>query len=510
MSEAPLVREAHRLSVAIPISDIFIGARRRKDYGDIESLAKDLKENGQITAITVAPPGDQDLSDPAYTGQPWVLVAGGRRIEAAKRAGLTTIRALDREPLDPIKLRVLELAENIQRKEMSFLEQVQAKQEMYLLLKEQNPELTQAEFAKEIGETAANTSRDLNVAEILEARPELKSASSKKAVIRAAKQIGHLEARIARNVIAQTSSGSVDESGVVSGNLVNDLARRMVTADARLWLRQQPEARFDLILTDPPYGIDHYSQGHKTRDGISAGLSEYDDSEAVSLDLYADMVPQMIRITKEIGWIVCFQAEANYDYLKKLFEDCCLFHYEYRENPNSSVCPAHYEGGPDCSFGKVEEPRWIWYRSNSQNNPRLPELHAKNMYEHLLVFNRGAGRLLRPCSNVLPYEAEYGSRIHAMQKPVELLKDIISRFTLGGESVADPFFGSGSTLYAAAQLARDFWGCEQNASIREPAMGYVSQVFDGVAPRPDRTPDFAIEDLTDEDEAEMEELEHVD
>lgn len=501
MSE--LANKAFLLSQEIPIDSIFIGSRRRKDYGNIDELARSMKENGQITAITVAPPNEEALADPTYSGQPWILVAGGRRIEAARRAGFTSIRALDREHIDPLQLRVLELAENLDRKEMSFLEQVNAKQEMFLLRKEQNPEITQAEVAREIGETPANFSRDLNVAEAITVRPELASASSKKAVLRAARQISHLEARVARNVLSQTSVGEEVSTG--GGNLVSDLARRMVTADARTWLRQQTEGRFDLILTDPPYGIDHYSQGHKTRDDSSAGLSEYDDSEAVSLDLYADMVPQMIRVTKPEGWIICFQAEANYNYLRKLFEDCCLVHYEYRENPNNGVCPAYYEGGASCRFGRVEEPRWIWYRPNSQNNPRLPELHAKNVYEHILVFNRGEGKLLRPCPNLLSYDAEYGSRIHAMQKPVDLLKDIISRVTLHGESVADPFFGSGSTLVAAAQLARDFWGCEQNPALREPAMGFVSQYFDGVAPRAQRS--LVPEELSDADADEMEDLE---
>jgi hypothetical protein len=231
-------------------------------------------------------------------------------------------------------------------------------------------------------------------------------------------------------------------------------------------------------------------------------MSEYDDGEAVSLDLYADMVPQMIRATNEVGWIMCFQAEANYDFLKRLFEDCCTTHYEYRQTQHDDICPAYPGPESPCRFGKVEEPRWIWHRPNSQNNPRLPELHAKNVYEHILVYNRGAGRLLRSCDNVLTYDAEYGSRIHSMQKPPELLKDLISRVTLPGDTIADPFFGSGSTLYAAAQLARDFWGCEQNASIREPAMGYVSTVYDGVAPKPSHH----LELVDFEDDDEMEEL----
>lgn len=91
-----------------------------------------------------------------------------------------------------------------------------------------------------------------------------------------------------------------------------------------------------------------------------------------------------------------------------------------------------------------------------------------------------------------------------MQKPVDLLKDLISRVTLSGESICDPFFGSGATFYAAAQLARDFWGCELNPAMREPAMGYVSEVFEGVAPKAN-----VLSELTDADADEMEDLEYV-
>lgn len=499
MTDSMLATEARQLSSLVSIFDIFIGQRRRRDYGNIDDLAKSLTDNGQITAITVSPPHEEDLSDPDYKGQPWVLVAGGRRIQAALRAGWTTIRAIDREKLDPLKLRVLELAENLERKDMEFVEVVRAKQEMFLLRKEQNPEITQAEVAKEVGETPANFSRDLNVAETIEQRPELAKASSKKAVLRAGKMIGHLEARVARDI-------------VTGGHGMAELGTRMVTAKAGDWLRTQAEGRFDAVVSDPPYGIDHYKQGHKTADG-QAGLSEYDDSEGVSLDVYTDMVPELCRITRREGWIILFAAEANYEFLKRLFQDCCLTHYEYRQNHLNNVCPAHKGGDVQCEFRSPEEPRWIWYRPNSQNNPRFPEQNAKNVYEHILAFNRGGAKLLRPHDNVFVHNAEYGSRIHAMQKPLELGKDIISLVTLPGESFCDPFFGSGAFLRAGAQLGRDFYGCDSNPDLREVAMGNVSQDFDGTSPRVaaagTTTQDFLntqLADFTEEDAEEMEDL----
>jgi ParB/RepB/Spo0J family partition protein len=370
---ADITTYVEQLSARVNIPDIFVGKRRRKDYGNIEELAKDFRDNGQITAITLRPPNEEDKSDPEYKGQPWALVAGGRRLAAATQLNWTSIRAVDRENMDELKHRVLELAENLARKEMTFVEVVQAKQEMFLLRKEQNPEITQAEVAKEIGETAANFSRDLRVAEVIEQRPELKQASSKKAVIRQAVMAEHFEARLLR-----------DE--VTGNNYMIQLAQRLVTAEAEDWLKTLPEQFADLCIPDLPYGIDHFKQGHKT-DAGEGGLSEFDDSEGVTLDLFVDIVPKMMRATKQSGWIICFISEANYEFLKDLFQGCCRKHYEYH---------GQHEETDECDYGLVEEPRWIWYRPNSNNNPRFPEIHAKNVYENILVFNRGNGKLRQP------------------------------------------------------------------------------------------------------------------
>ena len=51
-------------------------------------------------------------------------------------------------------------------------------------------------------------------------------------------------------------------------------------------------------------------------------------------------------------------------------------------------------------------------------------------------------------------------KIHPTQKPVELLKTLISIFTDEGDVVIDPCAGSGSTLIAAERLNRRGFGFE--------------------------------------------------
>jgi DNA modification methylase len=133
-----------------------------------------------------------------------------------------------------------------------------------------------------------------------------------------------------------------------------------------------------------------------------------------------------------------------------------------------------------CRRLKVEDPEWLWFRPNSRNPSMHPELHAQNQYEKIAVVNGGEAVLVEKSrANVLVYDAEYSNRIHEMQRPHDFCKEIIRRFTLPGERVVDLCFGSGSALAAAADLKRDFLGCDINPKNRGPAIGFVSTYYNG-------------------------------
>nr|WP_276599987.1 site-specific DNA-methyltransferase [Nannocystis sp. ILAH1] len=55
---------------------------------------------------------------------------------------------------------------------------------------------------------------------------------------------------------------------------------------------------------------------------------------------------------------------------------------------------------------------------------------------------------------------EHVDRVHPTQKPLALMLQIISQFTDPGETVFDPFCGSGTTGVAALRLGRRFIGVE--------------------------------------------------
>ncbi|GHV95502.1 chromosome partitioning protein ParB [Spirochaetia bacterium] len=106
----------------IPIEDIIVKKRIRKDMGDIESLAESLKRYGQISPIVISKKN--------------MLIAGGRRLEAAKSLGWRTINAVISESAGELERLELEVEENVQRRDFNMEEVADATRKIYRL---QNP-----------------------------------------------------------------------------------------------------------------------------------------------------------------------------------------------------------------------------------------------------------------------------------------------------------------------------------------------------------------------------------
>lgn len=95
LSTTPEVR------VQIEVSSIRIRKRIRKDLRDIDQLASSMDRFGQLHPITITRRN--------------VLIAGRRRLEAAKRLGWSTIEATVVGKSDAAQRLELEIEENVQR-----------------------------------------------------------------------------------------------------------------------------------------------------------------------------------------------------------------------------------------------------------------------------------------------------------------------------------------------------------------------------------------------------------
>jgi site-specific DNA-methyltransferase (adenine-specific) len=64
---------------------------------------------------------------------------------------------------------------------------------------------------------------------------------------------------------------------------------------------------------------------------------------------------------------------------------------------------------------------------------------------------------------------------HPSQKPEELMRRLIRFFTMPGDTILDPFMGSGTTLRAAKDLSRQAIGIEINEAYCEMAVQRLAQ-----------------------------------
>ena len=92
----------------VDISEIKIKRRVRKDLGDLEPLKDSLRRYGLLNPVTI---------DSQYN-----LIAGERRLAAAKAIGWTSINAVIINNVSPLTKLELELEENNQRKEFTDAE----------------------------------------------------------------------------------------------------------------------------------------------------------------------------------------------------------------------------------------------------------------------------------------------------------------------------------------------------------------------------------------------------
>jgi ParB family chromosome partitioning protein len=111
----------------LPLTDIGVNRRQpRRTFSDdeLQELAASIRALGVVQPVVVRPlheaPADEGA--PAPTGVRFELIAGERRLRAAKLAGLEYIPALVR-PADEIASLEIALAENVAREDLNAIEE---------------------------------------------------------------------------------------------------------------------------------------------------------------------------------------------------------------------------------------------------------------------------------------------------------------------------------------------------------------------------------------------------
>ena len=98
------------MTKTVKLADIIITERIRKDFGDIDELARDIEENG--------------LMNPPVVTEDMKLIAGERRCRALKKLGRTETEVRVMPVADALQAFRMEISENENRKDFTFSERM--------------------------------------------------------------------------------------------------------------------------------------------------------------------------------------------------------------------------------------------------------------------------------------------------------------------------------------------------------------------------------------------------
>lgn len=126
--------------------------RREFDPAALQELADSIKAQGLLQPILVR----------AAKGGTWEIVAGERRLRAARQAGLKKVPALVKTATD-LEMQELALIENIQRADLNPVEEARA----YRALSDRAG-LTQEEIARRVGKARASITNSLRLLDLSE------------------------------------------------------------------------------------------------------------------------------------------------------------------------------------------------------------------------------------------------------------------------------------------------------------------------------------------------------
>jgi DNA modification methylase len=400
--------------------DITIPSERQRKTFDLEA--------GQDLAASIS---DIGLLSPIILSAGTILVAGERRTRAISDiydlGGRISfggsvldpgmVPFIDLGDLDPITAKTVELDENIKRLDLTWQDRTRATAELMELKRliaqrDDLPPPTYEDLAKELHDIprridVANTREDVLLAKHLENPLIAKAKTAREAFAILRKE--------------EKDRENKDYGERLAGGL-ETLTHKLVQANCVDWLESQPDEQFAVICTDPPYGMDAHEFGDAGQAG-SFGEHGYEDSADNLLELIGLLPAELFRVAMKDAHLY-------------LFCDIDMFHV--------------WEDALKAAGWRVHRTPLIWYKPSAFRCP-WPDYGPQRKYELILYAIKGSREtnMLKGDVLTIPPDPNLG---HHAQKPVELFAELLARSVRPGETVLDPFCGSGPIFPAAHGL----------------------------------------------------------
>ena len=340
----------------------------------------------------------------------------------------------------------MEFDENWVRTQPSWPDRAKAMASIHRLRQASNPLQTMAATARELHSkgitniegketTAVNIQAELSKAAIVEKHLNDPIISKARSLKEAVQLVYKKEHDIAQAELIRRARIHADAHSSV----------RIEQGDLFVKMKEIPDATVDLILSDPPYGINahtfHKGDRSASSDADSHGgaaatnLHGYNDTPELARKIYLEILREGFRCTKPQANVALFVGFSHFAWLVEQSK----------------------------ALGWVPWPRpLIWQKSHTEGLITGWGRHGFALTWDCIFFaTKGRRGTIYPHVDIFDFpRVPRKRRVYAAEKPVDLMKRWIELCTLPGDFVLDPCAGSGSTLVAARDLKRSALGFE--------------------------------------------------
>jgi len=225
---------------------------------------------------------------------------------------------------------------------------------------------------------------------------------------------------------------------------------KIIMGDCLEVLKGIPDESIDLVFADPPYGL-------AKKNGLGWKYSKHvtlqEAWDIFSKDDFFDFnirwVTECMRILKHGGSIwVCGSFHNIYQL------GFILQHLDAKINNSIIWFKPNAQPNITCRMFTESTEHLIWGTKNHTK--------TKWMFNYNLMKTMNNGKQMRNVWEIpLTPKSEKWAGEHPTQKPVELLKRIILACSKEGDTILDPFVGSGTTSFVAKSYGRNSIGIEK-------------------------------------------------
>ncbi len=243
---------------------------------------------------------------------------------------------------------------------------------------------------------------------------------------------------------------------------------KIVNGESLKILKRIPDKTFDLVFADPPYNMQIGEKLKRPDDSKVNGVNDKWD-QFLNFKHYDDFSKEWLkeckRILKDNGslWVIgTYHNIFRLGYHIQNLNYWILNDVIWRKNnpmPN-------FKG---TRFTNAHE-TLIWASKNKKSKYTFNYQSLKCLNDDLQM--RSDWRL--PICNGKERLKKNGKKVHSTQKPEALLHRIILATTNKGDSIFDPFLGTGTSAVVAKKLGRKYFGIEKDKKYFSAAYNRIN------------------------------------